>query len=200
MAYILIISSAGLLITLFNFFMDGVYTLSAFGALLLTTAVGIFAVIAVDGVFAFLIRRLPEKWFAPLKPIFSVSERETRFYRRIRLAKWKKFVPELGCFTGFHKDKLKEPKNASYLGRFLLESNYGVAGHVAGAVFGFLILIPRLLRPRTVALPIAIVNLVLNLMPAAVLRTNTPALRRLYTRSLAKEEKQAESQEKTALV
>ena len=37
------------------------------------------------------------------------------------------------------------------------------------------------------ALPIALVNFVLNLMPTAILRANTPALRRLYERSLRKE-------------
>lgn len=192
MAYIIIISFAGLLITVGNFLRDGIYTSAAFFSLFLTTLFGILAVIAVDGVFAFLIRRLPEKWFAPTKPAFTVKEGEARFYRRIRLAKWKKFVPELGCFTGFHKDKLADSKSSAYLGRFLLESNYGVAGHIAGAVLGFLILIPRVLRPRTVALPVAIVNCILNLMPTAILRANTPALRRLYARSLAKEAKQKE--------
>ena len=199
MAYIMIISVAALLIALGNFIADGVYTLAAFALLLVTTVVGVLAVIAVDGVFAFLVRRLPEKWFAPLAPIFSVSEREGRLYKKIKLAKWKHLVPELGCFTGFHKDKLRDSKSARYLGRFLLESNYGVVGHVAGAVLGFLILLLPFLKPRTVALPIAIVNLVLNLAPTAILRANTPTLRRLYARALAREERETENQNKTAL-
>lgn len=196
MAYTIIISVSALLIAFGNFLREGVYTSKAFGVLLITTVLGIFAVILIDGIFAFFIRRLPEKWFAPMKPIFSVSERETRFYRRIRIAKWKKFVPELGCFTGFHKDKLRDSKSSAYLGRFLLESNYGVLGHIAGAFAGFLLLFVRLLRPRSVALPIAIVNFILNLMPTAVLRSNTPALRRLYARSLVKEAKQLEKIQK----
>lgn len=196
MAYTAIISASALLIALGNFLHDGVYTARAFAALLFTTVISIVAVIVLDGIFAFLIRRMPEKWFAPTKKAFSVSEKEVRFYKKIKLAKWKRFVPELGCFTGFHKDKLRDSKSSAYLGRFLLESNYGVAGHIAGAVFGFLLLFSRLLRPRSVALPVAIVNCVLNLMPAAVLRTNTPALRRLYARSLMREQN---AEEKTAL-
>lgn len=200
MTYVIIISVSALLIAIGNFLAGGTYTALAFGALLLTTFVGVFAVIAIDGVFAFLIRRLPEKWFAPTKRIFSVSEKEVRFYKRTRIAKWKKHVPELGCFTGFHKDKLRETKSSTYLERFLLESNYGVAGHIAGALAGFLLLFARILRPRSVTLPIAIVNFVLNLLPTAVLRSNIPALRRLYARSLAREEEQGEKQEKTALL
>lgn len=196
MAYVIIISLSALFIAIGNFLWTGVYTATAFGAFLLITALGVCAVIVIDGIFAFLIRRLPTKWFAPTKRIFSVSEREVRFYKKIKIAKWKKHVPELGCFTGFHKDKLRETKNSAYLARFLLESNYGVAGHIAGAIAGFLLLFAKILRPRSVTLPIAIVNFVLNLLPTAVLRANTPALRRLYTRSLMREQN---AEEKTAL-
>ncbi len=181
-------------ISLGNFLADGVYTERAFFSLLLYTALGVFAVVLIDGVFAFLIRRLPERWFAPEQKFFTVSEKEAHVYRRLKINKWKRHVPELGCFTGFHKDTLGDTKSSSYLGRFLLESNYGVLGHVAGAVFGFLILLLPFLRPRTMALPIALVNFVLNLLPTAILRANTPALRRLYRRSLAREEKEAENQ------
>ena len=199
MAYTIIISISALLIALGNFLSGDAYTSEAFGTLLMTTILGVFCVIAIDGIFAFVIRRLPEKWFAPTKAAFSVSEKEVRFYKRIGIAKWKKHVPELGCFTGFHKDKLRDSKSSTYLGRFLLESNYGVVGHVAGALAGFLLLFVRFLRPRSVTLPIAIVNFILNLMPTAVLRSNTPALRRLYARSRAREERKTENQNKTAL-
>ncbi|MBE6656084.1 MAG: hypothetical protein E7609_04355 [Ruminococcaceae bacterium] len=184
MAYIIIISLSALLITLGCFLFEGIYTLAAFLLLLLTTLFEVATVIAIDGVFAFLIRRLPQKWFAPMRRIFAVGEREARLYRRLGLQKWKRFVPELGCFTGFHKDRLRDSKSSAYLGRFLLESNYGVAGHIAGAVGGFLLL---LLPKRGIGVFVALVNLVLNLMPTAVLRANTPALRRLYERSLARE-------------
>lgn len=189
MAYILIISLSGLLIALGCFLVEGIYTLSAFLMLLLSTAFEIAAVIVIDGIFAFLVRRLPEKWFAPLGRAFAVGEGEARFYRRIRLAVWKKYVPELGCFTGFHKDHIRDPRSAAYMERFLLESNYGVVGHAVGAVGGFLLL---LLPRRRIGFFVALVNFVLNLLPTFILRANTPALRRVYQRLRAREEKALE--------
>ena len=59
---------------------------------------------------------------------------------------------------------------------------------VTGAVFGYLILLLPFLRPLAMGLPIAIVNMILSLLPTMVLRFNTPALRSLYRRNLAREQ------------
>lgn len=182
MFYLIVISSATLLISILNVLLDGIFRLSAFGWHLLFTLLGVMAVFAVDGIAAFVIRRLPEAWFRPDSPVFEVSKKEKNLYRKLKLNAWKKYVPEWGCFTGFHKDKLQSADDRAYLGRFLLESNYGVAGHLAGAVLGFLILLLPFLRPLSMALPIAVINMILSLLPTMILRFNTPALRRLYQR------------------
>lgn len=188
MFYLLTISISALLIALGNILLDGTYLFSAFGTHLLFTVFGIAAVFAVDGVMAFLIRRLPERWFLPEAGIFSVGKKEKNFYRKTKINAWKKHVPEWGCFTGFHKDKMQSTTDSAYIGRFLLESNYGVAGHIAGAVLGYLIMLLPFLRPLSVALPIAFVNMILNLLPTMILRFNTPSLRKLYQRALAREQ------------
>ena len=193
MCYIITISTAALIIAAANFLWDGVYSPAAFGMLLLTTAFGVVAVIAVDGLLAFIIRRLPEGWFAPEAKAFDVGKRERNFYRKSGINTWKKHVPEWGCFTGFHKDKMREPNDSAYIGRFLLESNYGVAGHIAGAFFGFLIMLIPILRPFSMALPIAAVNFVLSLLPTMVLRYNTPALRGLYRRNVERDKKKTDA-------
>ena len=182
MFYLVTITAATLLISLVNFLCDGVYRLSAFLMLLLITLAGVAAVFVVDGLMAFVLRRLPERWFLPEAKLFAVGKREKNFYRRTKINTWKKYVPEWGCFTGFHKDKMRSPDDSAYIGRFLLESNYGVAGHIAGAILGFVILALPPLRPLTVALPVAVINMILSLLPTMVLRFNTPALRRLYRR------------------
>ena len=189
MFYLLTITGATLLIAFANFLLDGVFSVLAFGKMLLFTSLGVVAVIAVDGLFAFIIRRLPEKWFAPEAKAFSVPKWERNLYRKSKINTWKKHVPEWGCFTGFHKDELKDANDATYIGRFLLESNYGVLGHVAGAIFGFLIMLLPFLRPFGMALPIAAVNFILSMLPTMILRFNTPALRRLYRRSVSGKEK-----------
>lgn len=194
MFYTLAIGLGAFVIALSNFLFDRVYTLPALLTHLLLTVLGVVAVIAVDGLFAFLIRRLPERYFAPEAKLFEVGKGEKNLYRRLKINAWKKHVPEWGCFTGFHKDRMKAPDDAAYVGRFLLESNYGVAGHLAGAVFGFLILLLPPLRTLSVALPIATINLVLSLLPTMILRYNTPALRRLYRINLERNKKVQEKE------
>lgn len=190
MAYIITILGATVTIALLNFLYDGVYSFAAFGTLLFFTCLGVVAVIAIDGVLAFVIRRMPERWFAPGKRFFAVPKWEKNLYRKLKINKWKKYVPELGCFTGFHKDKLQNTGDSAYLRRFLLESNYGSLGHIAGAVFGFAILWLPFLRPLSMGLPIAIVNFILSMLPTCILRANTPALTRLWQKAKAREQKE----------
>ena len=187
MFYLFTVLGAAIIIALSNFLVDGIFTFFAIGNNLLIVALGIIAVFLVDAFFAFVTRRLPEKWFAPEARLFAVSKREVNFYRRTKINVWKKYVPEWGCFTGFHKDKMREPSDSAYIGRFLRESNYGVLGHVLGAFFGFLIMLLPFMDPISVALPIAAVNFVLSILPTMILRFNTPALRRIYRRNLERE-------------
>jgi len=187
MFYILTISISMLLIATESMLLRDAVSLAAFFGMLLYTALAVIGVFAIDAASAFVIRRLPERWFAPEARAFSVPKWEKGIYRRTAINRWKKYVPEWGCFTGFHKDRLREPNDSAYLGRFLLESNYGVAGHVAGALFGFLIAVFPFFGTLSVTLPVAAVNALLSLLPTMVLRYNTPALRNLYRRTRERE-------------
>lgn len=150
------------------------------------------AVIAIDGVFAFIIRRLPGKWFSHESALCSVSHAESDLYRRLGVRKWRDKIPELGMFTGFHKDHIYEPANNEYLKRFILEANYGAVIHFVCVPVGFLILLT--VSPSEAlmcGIPVALVNAVLNLMPAFVLRYNVPkliSLMKLNARRQAKKE------------
>ena len=183
MFYLLTVVFVSTVTIFLNFIFSGDYQPSVLAELCLVTVIGIVCAFSIDGILAFLIRRLPEKWFSPEARIFSVGALERRLYRRSKIGVWKKYVPEWGCFTGFHKDKMRDSHNSEYIGRFLMESNYGVAGHLAGALAGFAIVLVPALRPLTVALPIAITNAFLSILPTMILRSNTPALRGLYKRN-----------------
>ena len=196
MFYLISVTASTLIVTLLNFLFDKVYTLRAFGTHLLWAVVAVAVIFLIDALTATIARRLPEKWFAPEAKLFSVSQSERKFYRRIKINVWKKYVPEWGCFTGFHKDKVREPDSSAYIGRFLIESNYGVAGHIAGAFLGFAIMLLPWFRPFAVALPLAAVNWVLGILPTMILRSNTPSLRALYRKNVEKERKKAEAIEK----
>ncbi len=190
MLYLFIIGGSMLIIALLNI----LYALPAYadgGALwvALSTALGTASVIAWDGLQAYLIRRLPERMFAPSAASFSVGKRERSLYRKLRVNEWKDLVPELGGFTNFHKSEFVSPSDPDYLARFLLESNYGVAIHLANAALGFLILLLPWCAELAIGLPIALVNLVLSLLPVVILRFNTAPLRNIYLRSLGKASK-----------
>ena len=189
MFYLVTIFGSALIIALANFYASGIYTVAKLAYYVAIVLIGVVAVIAVDGVLAFAVRRMPERWFAPEAKLFSVCEREKKLYRSLKIESWKKYVPELGCFTGFHKDKMRDPRTSEYIGRFLLESNYGVLGHVLGAAFGFGIMLLPFLDPLSMALPVAAVNFVLSTLPTMILRYNTPSLRKLYRRNLEREER-----------
>ena len=182
MLYILIIVGGMALITLTNWLFDP--TVQAAGSLALSTLLGTVSVIAWDGIVALLIRRLPlpKRWFSPACTLFYAGKRERAFYRRIGINAWKHHVPELGCFTGFSKSELASPDDPAYLARFLIESNYGVAIHLANAALGFLIILLPWCASPAVAIPIALVNMVLSLLPVAILRFNSVPLYHLYLR------------------
>lgn len=149
---------------------------------ILFTFGGTAAVIALDGLGAFFIRQLPEKYFDAEHCHMRISKGERRFYKRIGIKTWKDGIPELGQFTGFHKNKVVDRQDSVYLGRFILESNYGVFIHIQNALFGLLLLA---FLPPSYAWPIAAVNLVLSALPVFVLRYNLSTLQYLYKKARA---------------
>ncbi len=151
--------------------------------------------IALDGLFAFFIRRMPERWFNFQKKFFIVSPKEKKFYEKLKIRKWKDKVPELGQFTNFRKNKIAEPKSNEYLDRYLLEACYGEIIHISGMISGFLLLAVYPPFWLCFGLPVAVVNLFMNFPSYAILRYNTTKLRVLYEinrRKKAKEEKAAQ--------
>lgn len=174
--YLIIIGIANVVIALINIsFYDSFFTALAFSLISTVT------VIAVDGLTAFLIRRLPEKYFSADSEFFDVTLKERNFYKKLKIKNWKDKIPELGGFTGLHKNKVNSKNDAKYLAKFLMESNYGVIIHIVNAIFGFLIII--LPFRFSVTIPVASVNAVLTFLPTLVLRYNTPTLKFLYLKA-----------------
>ncbi len=161
------------------------------------TALAAIAVIFVDGVTAAICRALPAKLANPEKSIFRVSQREKKFYEKLKIRKWKDRVPEIGQFTGFRKNKIIDPKSMEYLDRFLLECAYGEIGHIVSCVTSFLILLlfPIYRLWFAVAIPVAIVSALLNIPSYMILRYNSYKLRVLRestAKKLRRERERAE--------
>ena len=185
MLYIILILLSTFLVALINIYCN------AFGyswwMLLVFSVLSTICVIIIDGITALIIRHLPEKWFRYEKKIFNVSKKEVAFYRFLNIKAWKDKVPELGGFTSFHKDKIHDPTSVQYIERFLLEIDYGWVIHIISVFTGFLILLMdykifiggNMSVGLSIGIPIAVINAILNLLPAFFLRYNYPRLRAL---------------------
>ncbi|MBQ9793124.1 MAG: hypothetical protein IJW32_05260 [Clostridia bacterium] len=158
--------------------------------------IGIIIEIAIDGIFAAIIHAMPNKWFDKDKKFFDVSRKERKFYDKLKIKNWKDKVAELGALGGFRKNKLNDPKNPDYLALFVIENNKGIVIHVVGIIAGFLILLfPLPKYALVVGLPIALVNVFLNLLSTMVLRYNIPRLKVSYERAVKQLELEKKQQE-----
>ena len=153
------------------------------------TSIDILVVFIIDAIIAFVIRRLPEKWFVYKYKVFKIFKWERKFYEAIKIKKWKDKIPELGQLTNFKKNKVREPKNSEYSLRYLMECVYGETIHFLSIILGFLIL---LINPKCClyfGLPIAIANGIISYLSFAILRYNRPKLTILYNRSVKSNER-----------
>ncbi len=138
---------------------------------------------ALDGLIALVINKLPDRLFGVDNPAYYVSEWEKRLYKRLKVRRWKDKVWELGGLGGFSKKKLAEPNSPEYIEKFIIECNKGVLTHRLSYPAGFLpMLIFRNVCAFSVALPVATVNLFLNILPTLALRYNTPKLKAILER------------------
>lgn len=138
---------------------------------------------ALDGLIAIIINKLPDTVFGANNPIYKVSELEQKLYKKLKVRKWKDKVWELGSLGGFSKKKLINPASPEYIERFIIECNKGVLTHRLSYPIGFLpVLFIQGVCTYSVALPVAMVNLFLNVLPTLALRYNTPKLHTMLKR------------------
>lgn len=138
---------------------------------------GVVFEVVIDAIFALLLSKTPDKWYTYDKKYFQVSRFERKFLEKLRIRKWKDKVWELGGLGGFSKKKLENPTDSQYIEKFLVESNKGIIIHIAGIIFGFLILFVFPWKfALSICLPIAFVNTFLNTLSIIVLRYNYPKL------------------------
>ena len=177
--YLSVIGLAMLLISAINVAFDTASFYYGITAVLICTALQF----ALDGVIAIIINKLPDSLFGVDNPLYHVTEAEKTLYKKLKVRRWKDKVWELGGLGGFSKKNLADPHSPEYIEKFIIECNKGVLTHRLSYPIGFL---PMLFIPNvcafSIALPVAIVNLFLNILPTLALRYNTPQLKSLLTR------------------
>lgn len=139
--------------------------------------------LVLDGLVAIIINKMPDRLFGVENRLFHIHLWERRMYKFLKVRKWADKVLELGGLGGFSKKFLADPDNPEYIEKFIIESNKGVLTHRLSYPIGFLAML-TLPSPTnlTIALPVATVNLFLNVLPTLVLRHNTPMLKSLLKR------------------
>ena len=138
---------------------------------------------ALDGIIAITINKMPDRWFGVNNRLYHATQKEKNLYKKLKVRLWKDKIWELGGLGGFSKKKLKEPDNPKYIEKFIIECNKGVLTHRLSYPIGFLVMLTLSGDCIfTIALPVAVVNLFLNVLPTMVIRYNTPMLKAILTR------------------
>ena len=177
--YLTTIGIAMAIISFFNILFDVAPWYYVLTAVVFATALEF----AIDGGIAILINKMPDRWFGIENRNYRVSRWERDLYVRLGVRRWKDKVWELGGLGGFSKRTLREPENPEYIERFIIECNKGVLTHRLSYPAGFLVMLTMLNTcSLTIALPVAVVNLFLNILPTMALRYNTPLLHTLLKR------------------
>ena len=138
---------------------------------------------ALDGTLAIVINKMPDRWYGVENPLYHVSDRERELYKKLKVRLWKDKVWELGGLGGFSKKNLLSPDDPAYIEKFIIECNKGGLTHRLSYPIGFLAMLtlPNICA-ITIALPVAVVNLFLNILPTLALRYNTPKLKAMLKR------------------
>ena len=183
--YLTVISIAMLIISAVNIIFDT----AAWYNIIILVVVCTALQFALDGFIAIIINKMPDKLFGADNPLYNVSELEKKLYKKLKVRSWKDKVWELGGLGGFSKKNLSYPRSPEYIEKFIIECNKGVLTHRLSYPIGFL---PMLFIPNicafSIALPVAVVNLFLNILPTLALRYNTPKLKLMLKRMKKKSE------------
>ena len=177
--YLSIISFAMLVISAINI----IFNTASWYSIIISVIVCAVLQFALDGSIALIINKLPDKFFAVNNPLYKVSEAEKKLYKKLKVKNWKDKIWELGGLGGFSKKTLANPDSSEYIEKFIIECNKGVLTHRLSYPIGFLpMLFIKNICALTIALPVAIVNLFLNILPTLALRYNTPKLKIMLER------------------
>ena len=177
--YLSIISFAMLVISAINI----IFNTASWYSIIVSVIVCTVLQFALDGSIALIINKLPDKFFAVNNPLYKVSEAEKKLYKKLKVKNWKDKIWELGGLGGFSKKTLANPDSSEYIEKFIIECNKGVLTHRLSYPIGFLpMLFIKNICALTIALPVAIVNLFLNILPTLALRYNTPKLKIMLER------------------
>ncbi len=185
MLYVILIL-VGLSISILLGLTVGVNTLPfTLGEIMRCVFVSFIFLFVIDLIIALIVRWfLPKKLTNPFLKIYTVHNWERKFYNKLGIRIWKDKIPEAGkFFANFDKSKVNNISDNNHLYKFMQETIYAEHMHFLSAIFGLLVVFVNLKLWYIVALPLIIVNAIINLMPVMVQRYNRPRLMLAYLRN-----------------
>ena len=136
--YLSIIIIAMILTVILNYFLGNN---GSFLMISLWVVIATVSEIVIDSIFATVGRWLiPKKLVSIDKKWLSATKKESKFYEKIGIKRWKDKTLDLGAVTGFSKKKLGDATDNNYVERFIVEANHGVIVHALCIIFGFLVI------------------------------------------------------------
>ena len=155
----------------------------------------VIGMVLINGLVATICcKLLPDKWFTQNNKMFKASKKETRFYEKLGIKKWKDKTIELGILNNFRKNKINSVEDSKYIEQFIVENNKGFLEHTLSI---FISIAAIFIMPKKywlpMALPIAITSVIINGMAVMILRYNMPRLQTLLRFSQRNENKEKES-------
>lgn len=165
-------------------FATAIYSLSPL-YIIVAVLLSTIAVFGIDAVIAFVVHKLPAKYFNPYLKIYKVYGFERGLYERLGIRQWKDKIPEMGQLCDFKKDRIISITDNTYLYRFLVETCYAEVLHVWSGVLGFAIILMYPLKYAVLfGIPVASINLILQVLPVMIQRYTRPKLLKIYERNM----------------
>ena len=167
----------------------------SYGNIAWIPAVAIIVMIAINGLVATICSKwIPNKCFDSDSRFYIPSERECKFYEKLKVKKWKDKTIELGFLNGFRKNKIEN--EITHIQRFILENKKGYLTHFVSVFVSVLLMFILPIKFwLPMGLPIVITSLILNIMPMIILRYNLPRLKTLLRFNQRKLRMQAKVEE-----
>lgn len=194
--YFIIIAVAMFFICLFNGLLSSIcFVENGLLNLILIVGFGVVVEFVIDLIVSLIITLLPAKIFK----FFDKSYKwEKKFYEKLGVRKWKDYIPvgKGPIFLGIDKSKIDNPNDVAFLNKLVDECFKAEVMHFLSMFMGFfLILIFPINYALIISLPIAIVNMFLQLLPFIVQRYNLPKLKILQKRAKLAEERKLNKKE-----
>ncbi len=169
------------------------------------TVLAVALMFAIDAVVAIALHEVPKLFFKNFMTKtkfynannypFKVYKFERNFYEKMGVRKWKDLLPNK---MGMRKDHLEDKNDTNYLNMFIIESCRAEFMHLVSALFSILPIILIPFKYFGIIMPVAIVNIILQILPVIVQRYNRPKIMIVQKRALRQQALEEDNEKRFA--